>query len=164
MIITYKVDRPQNLTQEQKLYFQKLLSLQGQIMNASLEKIDSCSFLCLAYDNEIPIGIGAIKQVYKTPFDKAEVSHLKDSYDFELGYLYILEKGKYRGKGIAKSICTELLNKVKLKNVFATTEESDANAMKWLLQKFGFKKTGKTYEGGKTKKNIGLYLFDTCQQ
>lgn len=152
MDIIYITEKPQNLSQQQKHYFQKLLLLQGQIDNPSLDKINSCPFLCLAYDKEIPIGIGAIKQVYKMPFDKAEVVEFKDIYEIELGYLYVLDKKKYRGKGIAKSICTRLLNKVKLKNVFATTEESDENAMKWILQKFGFKKTGKTYQGGKTKK------------
>jgi len=115
--------------------------------------------LCLAYDSELRIGIGAIKKVYKTPFDKADVVKLKDKYDIELGYLFVLDKNKYRGKGIAKSICSELLNMVKHKNVFATTEESDENAMKWILQKFSFKKTGQTYVGAKTKKNIGLYLL-----
>lgn len=92
MDITYIADKPQNLTQQQKQYFQKLLLFQGQVDNPSLDKINTCPFLCLAYDNEIPIRIGAIKQVYKTPFDKAEVSDLKDTYEVELGYLYVLYK------------------------------------------------------------------------
>lgn len=159
MDIKYIVGEPNSLTQQQQHYFQKLLKLQDQVEDPSMDKINSCPFLCLAYDNELPIGIGAIKEVYKTPFDKADVSKLKNNYDLELGYLFVLDKKKYRGKGIAKLICKELLNKAGHRNIFATTEESDENAMKWILQKFGFIKTGQTYVGAKTKKNIGLYLL-----
>lgn len=159
MDIKYITDEPNNLSEQQQQYFQKLLKLQGQIEDPSMDKINSCKFLCLAYDNELPIGIGAIKKVYNTPFDKAKVPELKEKYALELGYLYVLDKKKYRGKSIGKSICLELLKKTKQSNVFATTEESKENAMKWLLQKFDFIKTGQTYVGAKTKKNIGLYLL-----
>lgn len=159
MEIKYFIEEPNNLSDQQRQYFQKLLKLQGQVDNPSMDKINSCQFLCLVYDNELPIGIGAIKEVYKTPFDKAEVANLKDKYDLELGYLFVLDKKKYRGKGIAKSICSGLLNKTGLRNVFATTEEKNENAMKWILEKFEFIKTGQTYLGAKTKKNIGLYLL-----
>lgn len=159
MDINYIIDKPQNLSDQQKQYFQKLLLMQGQVSNPSIEKINSCHFLCLAYDSEFPVGIGAIKEVYKTPFDKAKVAELKDSFDIELGYLYVIDKKKYRGKGIAKSMCSKLLEKVQSKNVFATTEENEENSMKWILQKFDFNKTGKTFIGSKTNKNIGLYLL-----
>lgn len=158
--IKYIVEEPNYLTEQQRQYFQKLLKLQGQVENPTMDKITSCSFLCLAYDNELPIGIGAIKKVYKTPFDKANVTKLKDKYDFELGYLFVLDKKKYREKGIAKTICSELLNKTEDENIFATTEESETNSMKWILKKFDFIKTGETYVGMKTKKNIGLYLLE----
>ena len=39
MDIIYIADKPQNLTQQQKQYFQKLLLLQGQVDNPALEKI-----------------------------------------------------------------------------------------------------------------------------
>ena len=159
MAIVYRTDDPQKFTEQERQYFLKLLLLQGQVDKPSIEKINACPIICLAFDNELPVGIGAIKQVYKTPFNSAKVSNLKYAYNIELGYLYVLDKQKYRGKGIAKTICAELLNKVKLSNVFATTEESEENPMKWILQKFGFEKAGKTYSGSKTKKEIGLYLL-----
>lgn len=45
------------------------------------------------------------------------------------------------------------------KTVFETTEENEENSMKWILQKFDFNKTGKTFIGSKTNKNIELYLL-----
>lgn len=159
MNIKYIVGEPNRFTVQQRRYFQKLLKLQGQVGNPSMDKINSCPFLCLAYDNELLIGIGAIKKVYKTPFDKAGVTKLKEKYEIELGYLFVLDNKKYRGKGISKLICKKLLKKTEQRNVFATSEESDENAMKWILQNLGFIKTGQTYFGAKTKKEIGLYLF-----
>ncbi len=159
MDIKYIVDKPQNLTRQQLQYFQKLLKLQGQVRNPSMEKIKSCPFLCLAYHNELPVGIGAIKEVYKTPFEKANVNELREKYDIELGYIFVLDKKTFRGKGIAKSICSALINMTKKKNIFATTEESDENAMKWILKNLGFIQTGQTYIGTTTEKNIGLYLL-----
>lgn len=60
MDINYIIDKPQNLSDQQKQYVQKLLLMQGQDSNPSIEKINSCHFLCLAYDSELPVGIGAI--------------------------------------------------------------------------------------------------------
>ncbi|WP_313236650.1 GNAT family N-acetyltransferase [Sphingobacterium multivorum] len=154
----YVVDKPQNLSEQQRIYFREMLTLQGQV-TPTIDKINSCHYLCIVYDNETPIGIGAIKNVYKTPFNKAKIETLKDKYDFELGYIFVCDNKQYRNKGIASKICSGLLNMVSGSNVFATTEESNKNPMKFILQKFNFKKTGKTYKGIKTKKDIGLYLL-----
>ncbi|WP_168732717.1 GNAT family N-acetyltransferase [Flavobacterium supellecticarium] len=154
----YKVDVPENFEDEQLNLYLNLLIKQGQVANPNIEKIKSCSFLGMVYDNDRPIGIGAIKQVYKTPFAKAEIPELADEYDFELGYIYIVNEERYRGKGIAKDLCNRLLEKISGKNIFATTEENDENSMKFLLQKLGFAKKGKAYTGAKTGKLIGLYL------
>lgn len=159
MEFSYTTDNSNNLTEQEKQYFMKLLMLQGQVDKPSIEKLNTCPILCIAYDNELPIGIGAIKQVYKKPFEKAEIPELKNLFNVELGYIYVLDKKKYRGKGIAKKICANLLEKLSSKNVFATTEENIKNPMKYILEKFGFKRAGKTYTGTKTKKTIGLYLL-----
>ncbi|MBX3164838.1 MAG: hypothetical protein KF900_10180 [Bacteroidetes bacterium] len=154
----YIIKTSNELSEQEIKYCLKLLLLQKQI-TPTKEKITSCPFVCLVYDENIPIALGAIKQVSKTYFDKAEITTLKSKYDFEIGYFYVLEKTKYRGKKIAQNICQKLLECIKNKNVFATTEESKENPMKHILEKFDFKKTGKTYIGEKTKKNIGLYLL-----
>ncbi len=161
MAIDYKVESPKNLKKEELNLYLSLLKEQGQIDSPSIEKIKSCPFLGMAYEDDRLIGIGAIKQVYKTPFAKADISELADKYDFELGYIFLIDEKKYRGKGIAKLLSIALLEKVNDKNVFATTEESNENPMKFLLQKLDFAKNGKTYTGANTGKQIGLYLRTT---
>jgi RimJ/RimL family protein N-acetyltransferase len=156
----YQCEKTESFTYEQKICFQKLLELQGQVARPSLEKLNACPFLCLAYVNELLIGIGAIKKVYTSPFVKAKVPSLKDKYSYEMGYIYVLNEEKYRGKGIGKSICIELLKKVESLNVFATTEENEENRMKQILKNLGFIRVGETYQGENTNKDIGLYLLD----
>ncbi|QZK99499.1 hypothetical protein K5L04_07110 [Flavobacterium psychrophilum] len=158
MKLLFEINKPSNFKSIQRDEFLKLLKLQAQTSNSSLEKINSCPLICIVYSDDLPIGIGAIKQVYKNPFDKAEVSNLKDKFDFELGYLFVIDDINYRGFGIGKTISKLLLKELGNKNVFATTEENDKNRMKFILESLNFKKTGKTYTGNKTQKAIGLYL------
>jgi|SRR5690606_25070288 len=112
----------------------------------------------MVYENDNLIGIGAVKQVYKRPFDKSGIPELKDKYNFELGYIFLIDKEEYRGKGIGKSLYNKLLKQVENKNIFATTEENDENPMKFILKKIGFSKSGENYTGEETGKQIGLYL------
>lgn len=153
------VDTPSNFTRSQKEQFLILLKEQNQVENPTIDKINSCELLCMIYDNQLAIGIGALKNISKSSFDKADLAKLKNKYDLELGYLYVLNRDEYRGKKIGKKICSELLKKVSFKNVFATTEEEEENPMKHILQKCNFVKTGQTFVGSYSKKNIGLYLL-----
>jgi hypothetical protein len=160
MTIDFKVGKPNEFSYEEIEDFLRLLIQQNQIENPSIEKVNNCLILCFAYFQDELIGIGAIKQVYKTPFDKAGVSELKGKYNNELGYLFIKEEKELRGKGIAKAICNFLISKIPEENIFATTEQSEENSMIYILQRLNFEKVGETYSGAKTKKKIVLYLLD----
>jgi adenine-specific DNA-methyltransferase len=153
-----RVVPPAKCTPKELADFLQLLKKQGQVANPNLETVKSCPYLCLVYSDDIPIAIGAIKQVYKTPFDKAAVPALKHEFEHELGYIYVLGGKKYRGKGLGKKISTHLLKGIGNKPVFATTEESPKNRMRGILQELGFLREGRTYVGAQTGKTIGLYL------
>ena len=158
MKITFEVNSPNEFKKNQIEEFLNLLILQKQVSNPSIQKINASTLICIVYADNVAIGIGAIKQVYKTPFDKAEVSELKDKFEFELGYLYVKDCKKYRGLGIGKTICKLLLKELGNKNVFATTDIDEKNVMKYILESLSFVKTGKIYSGASTQKSIGLYL------
>jgi len=81
MRIDFKVGTPKEFSCQKNEDFLRLLIQQNQIKNPSIEKVNNCIILCFAYFQNELIGIGAIKQVYKTPFDKAGVSELKDKYN-----------------------------------------------------------------------------------
>lgn len=164
MKVNFIIGKPEEFSLVETEHFLQLLIEQNQISNPSVEKVNNCSILCFAYFQDSLIGIGAIKQVYKTPFDKAGVSELKSNYNSELGYLFIKDEKEFRGKGIAKAICNLLISQIQEENIFATTEQSDSNSMKYILQSLNFEKVGETYEGAKTKKKIGLYLLERTKK
>lgn len=145
MGISYKIGHPGNL------------GLQGQVSGSIDRKIESCSFICIAYSEDIPVGIGAIKQIYKTPFVKAGIPDLISRYNYELGYIYVVGNEEFRGRGIATSICAELLEILGAENVFATTDESSNNPMKFILNKIGFEKAGNSFRGSKAAKTLDCF-------
>lgn len=163
MTLTFKIDKPDKFTFQEKTNFVELLVEQGQVANPNIDKVNASPFICIVFGDDVPIGIGAIKNVYKNPFDYAQVSDLKAKFKNELGYLFVRNDNtnNFRGLGIAKTICKLLLKEIGTGTVFATTEENKNNVMKHILKNIGFKKSGKTYKGHNTKKKIGLYIKTT---
>ena len=163
MTLTFKVDNPEKFTIKEKDIFVQLLIKQGQVTNPNIDKVNASPFICIVFCNDEPVGIGAIKNVYKTPFDYAKVSELKVKFENELGYLFVSNDNasNFRGLGIGKTISKLLLKQIGKGTVFATTDVSRKNIMKYILKNVGFKKVGKTYKGQNTNKKIGLYIKTT---
>lgn len=158
MRIEYLVKSPVDFSQEELGEFEALLDKQGQV-DSSEGKAVKCFKICLVKFEGNTIGIGALKQVYKSPFDYAKVSEVKESYNYELGYLFVDKneiKADFQGLGIGKYITKLLLFQIKNENVFATTEYEESNVMYHILNSFGFKCIGNTYKGKKTGKSICL--------
>src|SRR5690606_28750684 len=142
--------------------FRVLLDKQGQV-DSSEGKAECCFKICLVKLDGNAIGIGALKQVYKTPFDYAKIPEIKENYNYELGYLFVDKdniKANFQGLGIGKYITKLRLNEIKNENVFATTELNEKNSMYHILKSFNFESIGKTYKGQKTKKTICLMVSD----
>jgi len=163
MTLTFKVDKPENFTAKEKDIFVQLLINQEQVANPNIDKVNASPFICIVFCNDEAIGIGAIKNVYKNPFDYAEVPELKAKFKNELGYLFVSNDNanNFRGLGIGKTISKLLLKQIGTGTVFATTDVSRKNVMKYILKDVGFKKVGKTYKGQNTNKKIGLYIKTT---
>lgn len=160
MRIEYILKAPELLPAIDIKYFEFLLDKQGQIDTVK-GKANRCYRICLVKIDNKPIAIGALKQVYKSPFDYAKVPELKEKYNYEIGYLFVdkesIEK-KYGSLGLGKYITKLLLNEVKDENVFATTENSNDNRMCHILESLGFISIGNSYKGRNTGKNISLML------
>ncbi len=163
MMIDITIDKPINFPTKELESFLNLLIEQNQIINPSIDKIKGCYLLCFVKYDNLLIGIGAIKQGYKTQFDKAGVSELKSFYNHELGYLYVIDHPEIRGKGLGKEISRQLISSLGRESLFATTEESESNPMKFILEKLDFQKVGNSYVGGKTGKTIALYILETVK-
>lgn len=162
MEIKYKIDKPEYFSMAEKNCFLELIIRQGKVSKPTIEKIESCLYLCMAsFDSKI-IGIGALKQIYTTPFDNAGVPDLKSKFNIELGYLYVLDNQDgicFRGVGIGKSITRFLLTQKIDKNIFATTEFNETNPMLHILRNSGFTSIGKPYIGHKTHDIITLMIL-----
>jgi hypothetical protein len=157
MSLTFKIG-PNNIFSEQDTeIFRQLLIKQGQVADPSIKKINSCPYLCIAYLDGDPVGIGAIKEVYKAPFEYAGQKSIAEEFSFEMGYLYVDDAKQTTGLKIGSQISRALLDTLGNANVFATTEFSDTNPMKYILEKLQFVQTGKIYQGRRTGKNIALY-------
>lgn len=162
MKIEYLVKSSKDLTKEEIKQFRFLLDKQGQV-DSSEGKAERCFKICLVKLDGNAIGIGALKQVYKTPFNYAKVPEVKENYNYELGYLFVEKdkiKAQFQGLGIGKYITKLLLNEIKNVNVFATTEYDQNNPMYHILKSFNFKCIGNTYKGKKTKKSICLMVYN----
>ncbi|MGZ0014619.1 hypothetical protein [Yeosuana sp. AK3] len=161
MKIEYLVKSSIDLTKEEIGLFRVLLDKQGQV-DSSEGKAERCFKICLVKLDGNAIGIGALKQVYKSPFDYAKVPEIKENYNYELGYLFVDKNrinANFPGLGIGKYITKLLLNEIKNENVFATTEYDENNPMYHILKSFNFKCIGYTYKGKKTKKSICLMVL-----
>jgi len=160
MKIEYLVKSSKDLTKEEIRQFRVLLDKQGQV-DSSEGKAEQCFKICLVKINGNAIGIGALKQVYKSPFDYAKIPEIKENYNYELGYLFVDKdkmKANFQGLGIGKYITKLLLNEIKNQTAFATTEYNEKNPMYHILKSFNFHCVGNTYKGKKTKKSICLMV------
>jgi hypothetical protein len=162
MEIKFKLDNSTAFSHEEKNCFLDLLNKQGKVYKPTLKKIGFCPFLCIAtYDNKI-IGIGALKNIYKTPFTNADVAELTSKFKLEVGYLYV--ENNYngvclRGLGIGKTITRLLIEKAVNQNLFATTELNESNPMLHILLDLGFKSIGRPYVGHETGDIVTLMVL-----
>lgn len=156
MNLNFKIGKPGIFSPEEKEQFLQLLREPGQVENSNLERINASTLICIAFVDDSPIGIGAIKNVVKSSFDYAKVTEMKEKFDHELGYLFL--RDGFKGWGIGKMISWLLMQKLGKTNVFATTDLSVTNSMKFILEKLGFIQLGNPYIGRSTGKIIGLFV------
>lgn len=161
MKIKYEIIKSEELTDDNIKIFEALLKKQGEI-DTTEGKALRCHKVCITQVNDISIAIGALKEVYKRPFEYAGVRELEDKYKYELGYLFVdnTTEKSYRGLGIGKTVSRLLLQEVINENIFATTEFNQNNTMYHILKSFGFESIGKPYLGRTTGKILTLMVLN----
>ena len=156
--IEYKIGKPETFLEEERNMFLDLLKLQGRVSHPTIEKINRCSLLCICkVDNKI-VSIGAIKPKTESDFsiDKADLASLSNEFIFELGYCFTLSK--HTKKGYCSTIVNFLISALKVENLMASTELRGENSMKKILENFGFKQFGKTWQSSIDGGDLGLFL------
>lgn len=117
------------LPNKARIDFTNLLIEQGEVEGDIENKWKRCKTIAIAYENDVAVGIGAIKQKSNSVFgvNKADAIEYQD----------------LREKGTGRRIVEALLNKHKNEVLMATTRESNTKA-KALLVSFDFKAKGTT--------------------
>lgn len=137
----------------------KLLEEQDKVNPPHGKKADRCRFICIVTKNEIPIGMGAIKNKTELDFskEKANLPEFASEFDDELGYIYV--KADFEGKGIASTIVRLLLDQFGDGNLMASTEITANPGMVKILERSGFRHYGTPYKSSRPHGNyIGLFL------
>lgn len=75
-------------------------------------------------------------------FEKADARVSPDDFELELGWVFVLPA--HRGRGIAESLCRQLLARVPAARIFATTRTDNALMMR-ILRALGFVRVGRPY-------------------
>lgn len=104
-------------------------------------------------DTENIKAVGALKipndSYKKKVFINSRSNEKWDTFSFELGWIVSLIQGN--GKHLV-----EILSKV-TDNIYATVREEN-NAMKNILEKYGFEKSGQSYKSERGNYDIELYI------
>lgn len=87
-------------------------------------------------------------------FEKAISEFNSSSYTFELGYVFV--DLPYRNQKLASTLCSELIQKFKNKDLFSTTR-TDNYGMQSILNMLGFVPNGNTYPSIFKAKSLRLY-------
>lgn len=156
--ITYKIILNNEIQNEHRIIVGDFLKEQNKVIGDPYLKADRCTYICIAYIDEKPVAMGAIKP--KTPSDfgnqKANLPERSKEFDWELGYIYT--EDEFTRKGIARNIVITLLKKYGNDNIMASTEIDDNPGMVKILKTFGFEHFGSLWKSQIHSNNLGLFL------
>lgn len=158
MSLKYEIIYNDEINDNHRTVFGDLLKRQGKVKGDLSKKADRCKFICIVTLDENPIAIGGIKPKTIDDFqkDKADLTELAVSFEWELGYLYT--DTKHSKKGIASNVSKLLLEEFGKDNIMASTEITANPRMVKILEKYGFRHYGKPWKSGIHENYLGLYL------
>ncbi|EMH6402179.1 GNAT family N-acetyltransferase [Providencia rettgeri] len=155
--------KPNNCSGLELNSFLKLVSVGNEVNTNGLQnRILDAEQLFFIYENEQCVGISAVKcpqKSYITSIFKEAGALVEEKYEYELGWVYVLEDKRKKGYGaiLTMSACHHLSEKLPDKACYSTVRE-DNTKMRNLLEQFGFKRLGNSYESKRGGYFIVLYV------
>lgn len=152
----YKIGNAKEFTKDEIKAFKNIMINAGEVSSETFDGLIAKNPILLFYPNTKDIeAVGALKKPHesykKKVFLKSDSKENKDQYEFELGWIVCLKEEK----GIGQKI-TSALAAYKPKQ-YATVRKENAK-MNHILQKFGFKKVGKSYRSERGNYENNLYI------
>ncbi len=140
------VKKPSECTPVELDAFQKLVEEGGEVTPQGLrQRIEQAAALVFISEGEI-VAIGAIKHpnisYKKSVFTKAGVAEKSDSFNCELGWLYV--KPEARGKGLGHRLMKAIVKYLGGSGCYATTRENN-ESMHHLFSQYNFNRLGAPY-------------------
>lgn len=138
--------------------FKNILMDAGEVSKASFNGlIEKNPILLFCHDSTNIFGIGALKIPFenhkRSIFNNAKSVNKFNDYQYELGWIVVLEENQGIGKTITKEL-SERKNKI-----YATVRENNLK-MIYILEKLGFSKEGLPYDSTRGNYKLLLYLKD----
>lgn len=139
----------------------KTLIIKGNETNNNLieDRLYTSALTAYFKNNNKIIATSTIKipevSYINTIFNKASVKFNPLDYTHELGYVFV--DLNYRNKKLASTLCSELIQRFKTKNLFSTTR-TDNLGMQSILDTLGFIPNGDTYPSIIQEKQLRIYI------
>jgi len=152
----YKIDRAENFTQDEIEFIKKTVLDGGEVDSGSFDKVIKKNPFLILYPSADTIkGVGALKvpiASYKNKvFQKSKTKRNPEEFEFELGWVVSLERGKGYGKALTK-ILSDYKNRL-----YATIRDGNP-AMIHIIECSGFIKSGESYKSERGDYTVGLYI------
>ena len=140
------VKKPTECTPAELDAFQKLVEEGGEVTPHGLrQRIEKAAALVFISEGEF-IAVGAIKHpntnYKKSVFTKAKVAEKSDSFNCELGWLYV--KPEARGKSLGHKLMKAIVTYLGGSGCYATTRENN-QSMHHLFSQYNFNRLGAPY-------------------
>ena len=155
---SFEIKNASDFTINEINMFKKILINEGEVIESTFDKLIQNDPILLFYPNTKYIkAIGALKiplEGYKSDVFKNSKSSMKpNDFNYELGWIVVLEQGKGIGKKITKSLS-------ELKTKIYSTVRKENEVMNHILTKIGFEKTGISYSSKRGDYKINLYTLN----
>ncbi|MEO9885458.1 MAG: hypothetical protein ABJR05_07625 [Balneola sp.] len=150
------IDHASKFSKEEIASFKKVVLDAGEVSSYTFDGLIEKNPILLFYPNTKDIkAVGALKipnlgykqRVFKESESKAKHSDFK----YELGWIVCLDKGK----GIGQKVTEKLSNHLPI--MYATVRK-DNLSMNHIIQKFGFKKSGNSYDSSRGDYQNNLFV------
>ena len=161
--IKFECAAPDKMSDKQLTEFCQLIVDGGEVTPDGLEgRVRNAKYLITARMDDKLVGTGAVKHpqhsYQKKVFAKSGFDQSPSDENLEIGWVYAAPKS--RGNGVGRGLMQQIISKLNHQFCYATTR-ADNDAMKYLLPKFGFELTGKTYDSIDGKYQLSLYVRGT---
>ena len=154
----FRLFQKMEFTKEHRTLLADMLREQRKVQGDLNSKIDRCRLLCIAYVDDQPAAIGAIKEATQSDFEpaKSDLTALADKFHWELGYVFT--RPAHAGEGLASRIVRMLLNAYGDDPIMASTEACMNPGMVRILEGSGFRTFGKPWKSAIHDNMLALFL------